>query len=327
MLKSFDQYLFSFIVVYFIDNVVFVSLFVSFFNHATYQENANVMLEIPGNRWRRLLEAVKDADYENLKKSINVVDKTIQQQNNVIAKSSTTAKFVNSTVVYEHPNTGGEPSDSAETDQFLSVTKSFKSCDAVKVQLCSKVSRGILSPTIQLFQITDKMHVCLEHRNSPKQCFVKCSAQNAFQTQYDDIENYISLRKPVLMMEITTSAVQEDDTITLFNLPVKFLREEDNKSLKFLLSQTHNVEVLRLDLVCIKIKIPQNKEKQVGYWVGHFDITEAGKSEKQENKCLVKARLIQSSSPIPEFVFGGKCFVTAEIIHLNTPDRLVKNFC
>ena len=300
-------------------------------------EKNNVMLEIPGKMWRCLLEAVKNEDRESLGESVKAVDQAIHHQTSVIHEMTNEisqdkgAKPIQSVrMLYQHPHTGNRgksQSETQETVDFLTVKKSFKSCDTVRVQLCSQVSRGILSPTIQLFEITKKIHVCLEHRNSPTTCFVKSSAQNASYKEYSDIEEYVSLWRPVLMMEITTSAVQEDDTITLINLEVKFSREENSKlSMEFRMntvySQNHCSEIRYLDLVCVRVKNPKEEGRQAGFWVGHFQITQCG-TKKDKKVLVVKAHSIQSSSPAPEFLIDQKCLVTAEIIHLTTPDRLV----
>ena len=111
-----------------------------------------------------------------------------------------------------------------ETDEFLKVTRSFKSFDRVKVQICSQVNRGLLSPTIQLFKLTDKILACVEHRNFPTTCFAKTLHKRPTK-KFSDIAEYVELWKPVLMMEIATSAVRENDAIMLSNLRASFVRD------------------------------------------------------------------------------------------------------
>jgi hypothetical protein len=126
---------------------------------------------------------------------------------------------------YQHPNTGKPETSEKETDEFLKVVKSFKPYDRVKVQICSQMTRGILSPAIQLFKLTDKLHACIEHRSFPTTCFAKTSYKRPTNTEVSDITEYVKLWKPVLMMEIATSAVRENDVITLSNLRVSFAQD------------------------------------------------------------------------------------------------------
>ena len=121
---------------------------------------------------------------------------------------------------YQRPNAGRKEQSETETDLFLKVTKFFKPFDRVKVQICSQISRGVLSPSIQLFKLTDKIHACIEHRSNPTTCFAKTSYKRPTNTKISDITDYVKLWKPVLMMEIATSAVRDDDVITLSNLRV-----------------------------------------------------------------------------------------------------------
>ncbi len=126
---------------------------------------------------------------------------------------------------YQHPNAGKPEPCEKETDEVLRVTRSFKPYDRVKVQMSSQMTRGVLSPAIQLFKLTDTIHACIEHRSFPTTCFAKTSYKRPNNTEVSDITEYVKLWKPVLMMEIATSAVREDDVITLLNLRVSLARD------------------------------------------------------------------------------------------------------
>ena len=125
-----------------------------------------------------------------------------------------------------------------ETDEVLRVTKSFKPYDRVKVQISSQMARSVLSPTIQLFKLTDTIHACIEHRSFPTTCFAKTSYKRPTNTEVSDITEYVKLWKPVLMMEIATSAVREDDVITLLNLRVSLARDLKGKYVLYLFKVT-----------------------------------------------------------------------------------------
>ena len=125
---------------------------------------------------------------------------------------------------YQPPNVQKPESTVEETDEFLKITRSFKTFDRVKVQICSEINRGLLSPTIQLFKLTDKILACVEHRNSPTTCFAKTSHKRPT-NKFSDIAEYVKLWKPVLMMEIATSAIRENDAIMLSNLCASFVRD------------------------------------------------------------------------------------------------------
>ncbi len=101
--------------------------------------------------------------------------------------------------------------------------------------------------------------------------------------------------------------------------------------------------------MCVRAKDPDGLGKDTGYWVGHFQISEEFRKKVEDaRKIIVEsdqddqpnevglrsdtneyrpilARLIHSSAPVPESLIAQKfCYVTAELIKLNIPDRLVK---
>ena len=130
---------------------------------------------------------------------------------------------------YQHPNAGKPEPSERETDEFYELIKCFKPYGRVKVQVSPQMSRGVISPSIQLFKLTKLMHACVEHRSFPTTCFAKTSHKRPTKTMVPDITEYVRLWKPVLMMEIATSAVQEDDVITFSNLRVNFARDSKGK--------------------------------------------------------------------------------------------------
>ena len=116
-----------------------------------------------------------------------------------------------------------------ETDEVLKVTTSFKPYDRVKIQISSQITRSVLSPTIQLFRLTDTIHACIQHRSFPTTCFAKTSCKRPTNTEISDITEYVKLWKPVLMMEVVTSAVQDDDVIIFSNLLVNLEQHSEGR--------------------------------------------------------------------------------------------------
>lgn len=125
--------------------------------------------------------------------------------------------------------------------------------------------------------------------------------------------------------------------------------------MKFILSKNyaknHFLTPLDLNLMCVRVKDPDGSGKDSGYWVGHFQISEELRKKKdameeaenpestsadeEENEISdskkfhpVLARFMHSSTPIPEsFIAQRFCYVTAEMIFLSSPKRLVTIAC
>jgi hypothetical protein len=153
---------------------------------------------------------------------------------------------LSSNELYQHPNAGKPEPSEKETDEFLKVTREFKPFDRVKVQISSQMSRGVLSPAIQLFKVTNTIHACVEHRSFPTTCFAKTTYKRPADTEFSHITEYVQLWRPVLMMEIATSAVRENDVIILSNLRVCFAR--DTKGKVFLKSPSFHFSTFVSDL-------------------------------------------------------------------------------
>lgn len=101
--------------------------------------------------------------------------------------------------------------------------------------------------------------------------------------------------------------------------------------------QDHGLNPLKLNFMCVRVKEPVRSGKDIGYWVAHFQILEVEKEEKKNMKQFkssveeedeylsVVAQLIYSSTPVPESLIRQRlCYVTAELILINLPNRLVK---
>lgn len=164
--------------------------------------------------------------FNRLHPSINRKPKNVTENHIPVIINPDEPSSSSSNAPYEHPNAGKPEQPEQETDEFLKVTRTFRPYDRVQVQISSQISRGLLSPTIQLFTITDNIHACVEHRSNPVTCFARKSYNRPTNTEVSDITEYVKLWKPVLMMEIATSAVREDNVITLSNLRVSFARDE-----------------------------------------------------------------------------------------------------
>ena len=136
---------------------------------------------------------------------------------------------LSSNETYQHPNASEPEPSEKETEEYLEVTRSFKPYDRVKVQISSQMSRGVLSPAIQLFKITDTIHACVEHQTFPITCFAKIPYKHPSNTDISDITEYVQLWKPVLMMEIADSAVRENNVTMLSNLGVSLVRDAKGK--------------------------------------------------------------------------------------------------
>ncbi|XP_062574963.1 helicase with zinc finger domain 2-like [Saccostrea cucullata] len=88
------------------------------------------------------------------------------------------------------------------------------------VQLSAEPQRGILSPTLQLFDMTSSINYCLQHTRDPIKFLSNYSSLKPLQT-YPSPVKYLSIWLPLVEMEAVTSAV-DDDSISINNVQVTF---------------------------------------------------------------------------------------------------------
>ncbi|XP_028391339.1 helicase with zinc finger domain 2-like isoform X2 [Dendronephthya gigantea] len=277
---------------------------------------------VSGKQWSSVLDAVKNENEDELKARLKELDDDVQIQ--APHRSATKVSLLKRLETdpepdphvrnpfYQHPNTGKPEPSEKETDGFYEVTKSFRPYERVKVQICPQMTRGVLSPAIQLFKLTDQIHACVEHRSFPTTCFAKTSHRRPNKTaKFSDIENYVRLWKPVLMMEIATSAVRENNVITLSNLRVNFARVETsglvtmNFDLSLEYCDNHFLEPLDLNLLCVRVKVPEKKSgKDAGFWVGHFQISEELRRKKDVKGTLEEALEKKSTKESEDHLAG-----------------------
>lgn len=97
--------------------------------------------------------------------------------------------------------------------------------------------------------------------------------------------------------------------------------------------KSHFLTPLNLNLMCVRVKDPEGSGEDNGYWIGHFQISRVGGSvdaneptsgiSNSKKYPRIKAKLISPSSVLDSIIKQRYCYVTAEMILLSSPNRLV----
>ncbi|KAJ7378391.1 helicase [Desmophyllum pertusum] len=75
---------------------------------------------------------------------------------------------------------------------------SLRTFDIVNVQLTAHMTNGVFHPEIQLFKINPSVHICVEHRKYPRDCFATTSRYQASRKKYSSVDKYIMPGNPSL---------------------------------------------------------------------------------------------------------------------------------
>ena len=91
------------------------------------------------------------------------------------------------------------------------VKASLKEADVFKVWLTWSLSvrEPVISPAIQLVEISPLLRICMQHNSHPAECFSDPNLSQASKMDYDTIWEYIKLWKKVLLAEAAEKSVSE----------------------------------------------------------------------------------------------------------------------
>lgn len=84
--------------------------------------------------------------------------------------------------------------------------------DVVKVWMTWSTREAVLSPQLQLIEITPFFRICLQHNAHPAECFSDLCLENASKTHYSDLDEYVCLWEKVLLAEAAERSVNDNRT-------------------------------------------------------------------------------------------------------------------
>lgn len=105
---------------------------------------------------------------------------------------------------------------------FSQFSLSLHPCTIMRVQVGADLIRGLLSPRVQLVNLTPRLDICLEHRANPITCFAGITNIQASKQNYGDIDSYQKSWLPVLAMESAQHAGSCEEAAIIHNVPIKW---------------------------------------------------------------------------------------------------------
>ena len=207
------------------------------------------LLSLPAKKWLEILKAFQEGKFKELEMLIGKTDRDRQVLSRVPVSNRPRKP-------YNASNT-----EKAETDKghFYEKRLSLKTFDSVSVQLTVHMTNGVFHPEIQLFKINPNVHVCVEHRKYPRECFATTTRYQASRKKYSSVDNYINAWKPVLAIEAATVAVEESDEFAIHHLKIRWDKEingnpEGSFSLRKEYCESRQIEFHPGDFVCISVR-------------------------------------------------------------------------
>ena len=88
--------------------------------------------------------------------------------------------------------------------------------DLIKVWMTWSTREGILTPTLQLIEVTPFLRICLQHNNHPAECFSDSNLTNASRESYTNLKEYVSLWEKVLLAEAAEVSIKDNRSAIIF---------------------------------------------------------------------------------------------------------------
>lgn len=166
---------------------------------------------VPPYYWQKLLAAVREESVERVQAIVPDMQQHVQN-------SLTDGRFA--------LDVNSEARRSGLIQHFAEFSLSLHTCMVVQVQVATELFRGLLSPRLQLFGLTARLDVCLEHQDSPAQCFAKVTTLPATSPTYTDELSYQERWMPVLALEAAESSVRCHESAIIHNVPIVWNRDD-----------------------------------------------------------------------------------------------------
>ena len=220
--------------------------------------------EIPSDIWLRVLDAVRANNDDKLATIVKQTETKLgilSTPRGSDEPRQPKAPQSGRGVPYKHPHHNEKAATSSEetVDHFYEKSIALRTYEFFSVQLCPHMTRGILQPDIQIFNVDSHLNICIEHHRYPRESFAHTARHQASRERYGTIDKYIKAWKPVLAMEAATEAVKENDGFIIEDLNVtwKYELEDDNVSGLFTLPwgycDSRQLTFFSGDLACIRV--------------------------------------------------------------------------
>ena len=153
-------------------------------------------VEISPRRWLAIQKFIKQPNEEELFHGVKKVLKSLPSR-----PSSTSPKL------------------STSNTNFLfldcDIKLSLRETDPVRLWLSWSTRGPIISPAIQLVEVSPLLRICVQHNTRPAECFSDPDLQQASEKEYQSIEHYVDLWKKVLLAEAAVKSVHECQPIVI----------------------------------------------------------------------------------------------------------------
>ena len=165
--------------------------------------------KIPAFQWQRLLIAIRQRDEETrkhkLKREVEVVGKQV-------VNPALEACYIDDVT--------SEVQKNGKIKHIAEFTMKLHTSQVLMVQVSARIHNALLTPYIQLLNLTNSLDICLQHREYPETSFVKVSSAPivSIDAPCTDIASYQRKWSVPTEIEAVTRAVSSSDRLVINNV-------------------------------------------------------------------------------------------------------------
>ncbi|XP_035696319.1 helicase with zinc finger domain 2-like [Branchiostoma floridae] len=176
-------------------------------------DSEKYVIRIPGQYWQRLVEHVQTGNIDLIKCVVTYIEDVVGMQLTLGPK------------VFEEVSS--EAREGMFADHFCTFQMTYTPGQVVKVQLTGDIQKGLLSPCIQLFNLTPKMDVCLDHRRDAVTRFAVPATQSVRNmTRYRSVQMYQNRWLPIMAVEAAHCAVENNESVIVHGTFISWEKQQ-----------------------------------------------------------------------------------------------------
>uniref|UniRef100_A0AAY4EVC6 Rhodanese domain-containing protein n=2 Tax=Denticeps clupeoides TaxID=299321 RepID=A0AAY4EVC6_9TELE len=303
-------------------------------NSLTLQGEGKTYAKILATTWCEIVQAVLKGDWDGATSKIYQANESCQMQLKI--KDKEQGKQSSEKVEHQMQATLDETCETL-LNHYTDHELHLKPGDTLLVQMSSERKMPYWTSMVQLLHITPDFEVCVEHVCNPITCFSK-KAELHSKYNYKNIEEYVSIWKPLCEMETASTAVGESDSIVIEDIQIAWSARWDSELKGSFFLPVENVKKWEIEcnlaqgFICIRKRgLEQSTEQQphdladpnTFTWVAHGVLTKCEEPAKNSSNLSQKVsfRINQRSmEKKPEAVFKTNADFTVELIPKLLPD-------
>nr|XP_054758115.1 helicase with zinc finger domain 2-like [Lytechinus pictus] len=185
-------------------------------------DNRRHIVHIPEDNWEDIRNSAKTGDHDSIRRAIgSAINSGGQELRQCMDQMRRFNEQSSIEVTCEYVDMMGKQ------QYFIDFCRSFRKGDVNQVQLHARLFKGVLTPHVQLFNMTPHLDVCAEHRDQPVHCFSDVATR--IPGREKSIAEYKKSWLPILSMISAYSAVNSDDTVTIHSVVITWNKLEGNR--------------------------------------------------------------------------------------------------